>query len=446
MKTLQTLLFCALCTQAFAVVTCKLDLERDVLKAEEKQIAVVKVSLEAEEPADITERAPVNLCIVLDRSGSMSGSKLERAKKAAVAALRRLNRNDRFSLVIYDHGVETIVPARSAADSEWIEARIRSIRAGGNTALFAGVSQGAAEIRKQLDDKRFTHRILLLSDGLANVGPSSPADLGRLGKALFKEQITVSTIGLGTGYNEDLMAELAGKSDGNMYFVESSDDLANIFDAELGDVLRVTARKVTLEITIPEGMRPLRVVGRDARIRNNKVELEFNQLYGGQEKYALMEIELTGGKDGSAALLASAECKYESALTQKREQAAGKVTARFSRSKDEIVKSVDQRVQAEYNLNKVAELQEKVLELADEGREEEAVQKLKEESSRLKNDADEYSNSMLGVQSERLEEVADKLENEGMSKRLRKSTKNEAYEIKQQQSTGSWQETYKLKK
>ena len=109
---------------------------------------MVKVTLEAPPPPSRDERPPVNLCLVLDRSGSMSGDKIARAKEAAIEAVRRLSARDLVSLVVYDHEVETLVPAQSAANIEWIESRIRSITSRGNTALYGGLSHGAAEVRK----------------------------------------------------------------------------------------------------------------------------------------------------------------------------------------------------------------------------------------------------------------------------------------------------------
>lgn len=84
--------------------------------------------------------------------------------------------------------------------------------AGGGTALYAGVAQGASELREFLDPHR-VNRIILLSDGQANKGPSSPSELGNLGAALISEGISVTTIGIGLGYNEDLMTQLAPRSD-----------------------------------------------------------------------------------------------------------------------------------------------------------------------------------------------------------------------------------------
>ena len=99
------------------------------------------------------------------------------------------------------------MPATKVSDKKTIFRAIRQIRADGSTALFGGVSKGAKEIRKFLSHKR-VNRMVLLSDGLANVGPQSPSELGDLGSSLIEDGISVTTIGLGLGYNEDLMTKL----------------------------------------------------------------------------------------------------------------------------------------------------------------------------------------------------------------------------------------------
>ena len=108
-------------------------------------------------------RAPVNVAIVLDRSGSMAGDKIEEAKRGAIAALNRLGPDDIVSVVTYNNTVDVLVPSTKLTDREAIYSRIRSIQTGGNTALFAGVSKGAAELRKFLDANR-VNTLILLSD------------------------------------------------------------------------------------------------------------------------------------------------------------------------------------------------------------------------------------------------------------------------------------------
>jgi Ca-activated chloride channel family protein len=244
-------------------VRLRVELDRPVLSADRTERAVVKIALDGVRLPRPEARPPVNLTLVIDRSGSMSGEKIQHAKAAAIEAVRRLGPDDVFALVTFDHEIETLVPATRVGDTRAIEARIRSIVARGNTAIYGGLTQGAAELRKHLEDRRYTQRLVLLSDGLANNGPSTPDDFARLGASLGREGISVSTVGLGLGYNEDLMTRLARRSDGNTYFVASSRDLVAIFNSELGDVLNVVARRVVVTVEFPVGVRPLAFVGRE---------------------------------------------------------------------------------------------------------------------------------------------------------------------------------------
>jgi Ca-activated chloride channel family protein len=413
-------------------VVCRVEIDRKVLPVNGAQRAIVKVTLDAPPPPETRERPAVNLAIVLDRSGSMAGDKLTKAKEAAIEALRRLSPQDIFSLVVYDHNVRTIVPAQSAGNVEWIEGRIRNIRSGGNTALFGGVSQGAAEVRKYIGSQ-YVHRVILLSDGLANVGPSTPDDLGRLGTALIKENISVTTVGVGTDYNEDLMTRLAQNSDGNSYFVESSYDLPRIFASELGDVLSVVAKKVQLRIDCPEGVRPIGIIGRQGRIRGRSVELYMNQLYGSQEKYALVEVEISGGVSGEKKDIAFAQVSYENPFTRKNEATSGQVTASFSKDREEVRKSTNIGVYREYQLNLDAVAKDKAISLSDEGRKQEAVVELKQSASRLRQAGKDFGDESLLEKADAVEEQAAALEAEGMTKRQRKAMRTESFQMKNQQ-------------
>lgn len=364
-------------------VSCRVETESDYLFAGAPQNIIVKVTLDAPPPPAHIPRPAVNLSLVLDRSGSMAGQKLTHAKAAAIEALKRLGHRDLFSLVVYDHTVESRVPAQSARYTEGIIPRIQQIEAGGNTALFGGVSQGAAEIRKHIEGE-YIHRIILLSDGLANVGPSTPEDLGRLGVALSKEHISVTTIGVGTDYNEDLMARLSQKSDGNIYFVESSVDLPRIFSAELGEVLSVVARNVTIEVKTASGVTPVQIVGREGKIGVDSVEISMNQLYGDQEKYALIELTLPQSVPNQTLDIATAQVQYEDPFTGRQVRTTASATARFSEDPTEVEASTNIDVVREYQLNLNALAQEKAITLSDEGKNDEAVEALKATAAKLK--------------------------------------------------------------
>lgn len=249
----------------------------------------LKVSFRGRDTDSPAERSPINVALVIDRSSSMQGDKINKARDAALLAVDMLRPGDIISVIGYDFSAEVIIPATQIKNKQQLKSRIReTIRAHGNTALFAGVSKGMKEVKKYLS-KNKVNRVILLSDGQANVGPSSTSELGELGLAAAKQGITVSTIGLGEGYNEDLMTALAGYSDGNHFFVESASDLVAAFDSEFKDVMNVAAQNVTAEIVIKHG-KPLRLLGREGQIRGNRVSVKLNQIYANQEKYILLAI------------------------------------------------------------------------------------------------------------------------------------------------------------
>ncbi|MCK5100270.1 MAG: VWA domain-containing protein, partial [Desulfobacteraceae bacterium] len=331
-----------------------------------------------------------------------------------------------------DTNVHTIVPAQHATSLNGIIRTIRQINAGGSTALFGGVSQGAAEIRKNIEND-YIHRIVLLSDGLANVGPRMPEDLGRLGAALLKENISVTTVGVGVDYNEDLMARLAQRSDGNTYFVESGFDLPRIFAAELGDVLNVVAKQVKVTITLPQNVRPVNIIGREGRIKGRKIELSMNQLYGDQEKYALVEVNLPKSIAGSKIKIAQVEVRYENPFNKKQETSRGTSYASFSSDLDKVAKSSNLDVIREYQLNLNALAQEKAIELSDKGKKKEAVRELKQSAVKLKQIGNLYNDDELLKEADALEVQAEMIEAQGMSKKSRKILRTQSYQMKNQQ-------------
>ncbi len=424
----------AVACSATGKVETRIEIDRGTLPADQVQTAVVKVTLDAPAPVQRARRPAVNLCIVLDRSGSMAGPKLAKAREAAIEALRRLDREDVFSVVVYDHNVQTVVPAQKARQVEKIETLIRSIRSGGNTALFGGVSQGAAQVRKNLEGD-YVHRIILLSDGIANTGPSSPEDLGRLGAALLKENISVTTVGVGNDYNEDLMARLAQRSDGNTYFVESGRDLPRIFAAELGDVLNVVARKVKVHIECPGEVRPLRIIGRDGRIRGRSVELGLNQLYGNQEKYVLIEMQLPPGQEGREMEIARVQVTYEDPVTKKFETASARGVAGFSRDRRKVDASANVSVQKEVQLNYSAIAQEQAIDFADGGRPDAAYQELKESAVRLKAFGAAHGDAEVLEKAEEMEVRAEEIQKKGMTPKSRKLLRTDSYQMKHQQKS-----------
>jgi Ca-activated chloride channel homolog len=420
-------------TAAAATEEVRLDvgLGNTVLLANERQKAYLRVALTGFELENPEDRAPVNIALVLDKSGSMSGEKIARARQAAWMAVERLGAEDIVSVVVYDSTVNVLVPATKASDRDNIRDAIESIHANGNTALFAGVSKGAAELRKFLDPHR-VNRIILLSDGLANVGPSSPRELANLGASLVRDGISVSTIGLGLGYNEDLMTRLAFASDGNHYFAESARQLASIFDSELGDVLSVVAQEVITEIECAPDVRPLRILGRDGEISGRRVKVYMNQLYSAHEQYVLIEVEVPSRPEAERVELAKVSVHYDNLRTRKRDTLSGHVDARFSSSPELVRRSEDRNVMISVVEQVAAERSEQATQLRDEGRVQEAQQVLRDSAELLGRSAEQYSAPELQFYGERTAGDADAIGSDDDWNRQRKAMREEQTNIRQQ--------------
>lgn len=249
-------------------------------------------------PADDV-RQPVNLAVVFDRSGSMEGAKIEQARQAATMLVDRMDADDVFSLVAYDHEAEVLLPPRKVGDREALKRAIRRLAPGGSTALYDGVKTGAAQLREYLSDRRI-NRVILLSDGLANVGPSTPREIADLGRRLADEGIPVSTIGLGDDYSEVVLSALAEASDANYYYVRDVEALPDVFRREFGELQRLVARDLVIEIVFADGIKPVGIVGRDEPIEKNRLRLELQSLAGGQQRDYFVRCRVAAGERSAA--------------------------------------------------------------------------------------------------------------------------------------------------
>ncbi|MCW8884727.1 MAG: VWA domain-containing protein [Motiliproteus sp.] len=413
-------------------IDLNINLATPVMEANKTHKAFIKISLEGFKQQSQQQRIPANIAIVLDKSGSMAGDKLAQAREAAIMAIRRLDSRDIVSVVSYDSRVKVVVPATKVSDKNSIYQAIRSIRANGNTALFAGVSKGARELRKFLDQNK-VNRVILLSDGLANVGPQTPNELGQLGASLAKEGMSVTTIGLGLGYNEDLMTRLAGFSDGNHAFVENAEDLASIFQYEFGDVLSVVAQGVSIEIHCREGVKPLRLLGRESEIMGNRVRTRLNQLYSEQEKFIILEVEVPSQNAGTELELATVDVDYYNLHSQDKRQVSNRVVANFSQSKQEVKAAVDTKA-LESAVEQVAnEYSREALEKRDQGDIQGAQQILEKSASYLGSQGAALSSPKLLEQKAEALKDADELDDEQQWNKKRKELKARQYKRATQQ-------------
>lgn len=398
----------------------------------EKQRTFIKIDLTGFSFEQKSERAPVNVALVLDKSGSMNGEKMEQAKAAAIQAVELLNERDKLSIIVYDSDVKVLVPVTTVSDKKAIKDTIKHIQASGGTALYAGVVSGANQLREYLQDNG-VHRVILLSDGQANEGPDTPTELGQLGTRLINDNISVTTIGLGLGYNEDLMVQLALRSDGNHSFVEHADMLAGVFQQEFGDVMSVVAQDVKVNIDLKDGFRPLGVQGREAIIKDRSIEVSLNQLYGDQEKYVLLEIETDEEARSGTYEVATVSLSYDNVITEKADAFEDVVVAHFTHSREQVEEDVDAETMVSAIEQQAVLNEEKAIQLRDLGKREEAETLLRQNASYLKEHADKYDSDRLSGFASKSQEAAVSLDNASWS-RQRKAMRSDHYKTKTQQN------------
>ena len=225
-----------------------LRLDHELLAVEQEHRVHCMLDLTAPPAPGDTRRKPLHLALVIDRSGSMFGPKLETAKRCAVFLARKLRPHDQLSVVAYDEAVTLVHPlAPVGTDRAAIEHAIMSIPSGGQTNLSGGWLKGAEQLRA-VPSGSGAKKALLLSDGQANVGIVDAAELAAMAKVAADDGIGTTTIGVGDGFDEDLMTAMADAGGGSAYFAANVDEAAGIFAQEFDDLVSLVAQNLSVEI------------------------------------------------------------------------------------------------------------------------------------------------------------------------------------------------------
>lgn len=235
--------------------------ERNLIRPGGSHRHVVYVIKVGDLPPAPSARSPLRLALVLDRSGSMAGEKLDTAKRAALAVLDRLDEADQVSVVAFDNEIEVVQPLAPVTEKLRVAVRtaLAKIEARASTALHEGWLTGCEAIASESsDDAKKANgsqldlaRCFLLTDGLANVGVADPEALAtEAAEVREKAGIGTSTFGIGPDYDENLLGPLAVAGGGQFHHLRDAGDIAETFVGEVGELLAVAARQVRLELSV----------------------------------------------------------------------------------------------------------------------------------------------------------------------------------------------------
>lgn len=205
------------------------------------------VAPEAPASTESVVRTPLDIALVIDRSGSMSGQPLETAKECAVRIVKGLRPDDRISIVTFDDEINIVQALTAVGDAKDIEARVRSIQSGGSTNLFGGWEEGAKQLAPFIKKNRIA-RVILLSDGQANQGLINESEIFTHVSKLAGTGVTTSTIGLGHDFNESLLAGMAKSGEGVANFGQTPEDLDEAFEQQFAILSNTFLRQVEIKI------------------------------------------------------------------------------------------------------------------------------------------------------------------------------------------------------
>lgn len=244
--------------------------------------------LSADASDQARERAPLSLAVVLDRSGSMGGEKIERAKDSVIELIRTLDASDEIALVQYDNDAQVLQPlARVGAIREELIAKVRGITSGGGTNIPPALAMGL----KQLDEaaRGRVRRVVLASDGL----DSTRAQAEELARSSAQRGVTISSMGIGLDFDEGYMGGVAQAGRGNFAFVKDAGALAGFLKREVKEGATTTIEGATVKLQLPAGVSFVRAVGADVRsLPDSEIELSMGSLFAGDERRVI--VELTG--------------------------------------------------------------------------------------------------------------------------------------------------------
>jgi Ca-activated chloride channel family protein len=280
--------------------------------------AVLQIGFSTALANDRRELRPINISLVIDRSGSMADAdKLSRVKVALLNLVTQLRERDVISIVIFDSEAQVLMPARSLRDKESVKRLIRRIEPGSATNIHAGLMLGYHEVLKNYREGS-TNRVILLTDGIANQGVTDPERIAQDSLRFNDRGIDLSTIGVGLDLNKDLLRHLAKSGRGLFHFVADAEDIEKVFIREVQSLVSPVASEPDLEIDYDDGLELVQLYGYEPLSRPGYIRLKLDNMNHGMTQVVLLRFRLTRRRPHDASLLVKVRLTYRD-LDQKRD-------------------------------------------------------------------------------------------------------------------------------
>lgn len=335
------------------------------------------VDLKADKVEGGKERTPLNVAVVIDKSGSMADKKkMEYVKKSVEYIIDQLGSDDYVSVVTYDDYVSVLQRSERMRDKYALRDKISNVYPGGYTNLSGGMFEGYDQVNSTYS-RGYVNRVLLLSDGLANVGITDRYELAKkVRDKNRRDGITISTFGVGNDFNENLMADLADYGKGNYYYIRNSNDIPDIFASELNGIKNMVGQGTKVRIHFPEEYLLLnKVYGYPYEIEGDDIVIDFKDVFSDQNRAVLVKFDVKKRIDRK--LEFNTELTYDD-VTANLRSVKEKNTCEVEpvRSQNEFDKGYDDVVRQNVAVFEANDLMEQALKDADDGNYADAKKKL----------------------------------------------------------------------
>jgi Ca-activated chloride channel family protein len=278
--------------------------DRRFIRATYRSNRFVLVDIVAPESARAPSREPLDIAFVLDRSGSMAGRKIALAREAVGASIGALGVDDRFAVVAYDDRIDIVAPVTRATTAARADATraLAGVDARGSTNLFEGWMRGCEQVATA-GVERSLRRVLLMSDGLANVGVTDHAELVSHAGELWRRGVATWTFGFGADFDEELLDRMAVAGGGQSFYVETPEQIRDDVTSAVGEALDVVARDVEIRVRTPEGVivEPLGLFR--SRSTSGLTVIEVGDLVSRQTLRVVLRVNFPFGAIGSEAAI-----------------------------------------------------------------------------------------------------------------------------------------------
>ncbi|UCF31714.1 MAG: VWA domain-containing protein [bacterium] len=258
----------------------------------------LQIRIIAPDGEPVNDRPPLNLSLVIDKSGSMADEgKIDHVRMAAHRLVERMGGDDYLSLVTYDNDVRVLTRPRPVADRHYFHHLIDGIHPGGRTYLSGGLEEGYRQAKKARR-RGYINRVLLLSDGLANVGVTDRRQLTRRAGGMYEDGISISTFGVGYQFDEDLMTRVARGGGGSYYYISDPGDILAALNREFTLAARTVATEVEIVIRLLGGCRFDSVIGHSFDREGDSVIIRLGDLSAGERRTLMAKLRVSAEQTG----------------------------------------------------------------------------------------------------------------------------------------------------